>query len=74
MESDAGYGSDSGASEYWRDCGGQRKSIFYVNPAYSDILNVAPGKIIGRYMNQIEKDAALLEVLETQKPKRRENS
>ena len=46
--------------------------IFYVNPAYSDILNVAPGKIIGRYMNQIEKDAALLEVLETQQPKRSE--
>ena len=46
--------------------------IFYVNPAYSDILNVAPGKIIGRYMNQIEKDAALLEVLETHQPKRSE--
>lgn len=46
--------------------------IFYVNPAYSDILNVAPGKIIGRYMNKIEKDAALLDVLKTGKPKRSE--
>lgn len=46
--------------------------IFYVNPAYSDILNVAPGKIIGRYMNKIEKDAALLDVLKTGKPKKSE--
>lgn len=53
-------------------CVDKESRIFYVNPAYSDILKVAPGKIIGRYMNQIEKDAALLEVLETQQPKRRE--
>lgn len=46
--------------------------IFYVNPAYSDILNVAPGKVIGRYMNRIEKDAVLLEVLATRRGQKRE--
>lgn len=46
--------------------------IFYVNSAYSHILNIFPGKIIGRYMNVIEKDAALLHVLETRQSEKRE--
>lgn len=46
--------------------------IFYVNPAYSRILDVLPGKIIGRYMNKVEKNAALLQVLKTRRAEQRE--
>ena len=39
--------------------------IFYVNRAYEQILGVQAGKIIGRYLNQIEEGAGLLDVLRT---------
>lgn len=41
--------------------------IFFINEAYSKILGVAPGKILGRYMKDIEPEAALLDVLKTGK-------
>lgn len=46
--------------------------IFYVNPAYSKILNVPLPKIIGGYMKTIEKGAVLLNVLKTEKEETRE--
>lgn len=46
--------------------------IFYVNPAYSEILNVPPGKILGKDMHTIENSAHLLEVLHTGRPITRE--
>ena len=39
--------------------------IFYVNPAYSRILGVPAGKILGKNMHIIESGANLLEVLHT---------
>lgn len=42
-------------------------TIFYVNPAYTRLLGVPAGKIIGRKLTQVEPDAALLDVLSTQK-------
>lgn len=42
--------------------------IFYVNPAYTKILNVPAGKILGRYLNQVEPEAVLLSVLQTHQP------
>lgn len=42
--------------------------IFYVNPAYSRILGVPAGKILGKDMHIIENGANLLEVLHTGRP------
>lgn len=42
--------------------------IFYVNHAYERILGVQAGKTIARYMNTIEKNAKVLQVLKTQEP------
>ena len=39
--------------------------IFFVNKAYNKILDVQTAKIIGRYMNVIEPNAALLTVLKS---------
>lgn len=46
--------------------------IFYVNPAYTQILGVPAGKILGKNMHVVENGAALLEVLRTGKPITRE--
>lgn len=46
--------------------------IFYVNPAYSKILGVPAGKILGKDMHIIENGANLLEVLRTGRPITRE--
>jgi len=42
--------------------------IFYVNPAYTRILGVPAGKILGKNMHIIENSANLLEVLNTGEP------
>lgn len=42
--------------------------IFYVNPAYTRILGVPSGKILGKDMHIIENSAGLLEVLHTGTP------
>lgn len=42
--------------------------IFYVNPAYTRILGVPAGKILGKDMHIIENGASLLEVLHTGEP------
>ncbi len=42
-------------------------TIFYVNPAYTRLLGVPAGKIIGRKLSQVEPDAVLLDVLSTRK-------
>ena len=47
--------------------------VFYVNVFYGKILNVDPGKIIGRYLKDIEKDAELLNVLKSRTPMKVEN-
>lgn len=39
--------------------------IFYLNKAYTDILNVKPYKIIGKYIQQVEPDSYLTKVLES---------
>ena len=44
------------------------RRIFFVNKAYYHILGVPAGKVLGKYLNTIEPDAALLNVLETGKP------
>ncbi len=36
--------------------------IFYVNPAYGNILGINISKILGRYLSIIEPEAALLDV------------
>lgn len=41
--------------------------IFYVNPAYGNILGINISKILGRYLSIIEPEAALLDVLKTKK-------
>ncbi|MGL5435208.1 MAG: sigma-54 interaction domain-containing protein [Lachnospiraceae bacterium] len=41
--------------------------IFYANENYTDILDAPLGKIIGRDIRVIESEAALIEVIETQK-------
>jgi transcriptional regulator with PAS, ATPase and Fis domain len=41
-------------------------TIFYINPAYTRLLGVPGGKIIGRKLSDVEPDAALLDVLSTQ--------
>lgn len=38
--------------------------IFYVNQAYRTILGVALGRVLGRYLQQVEPDSALLTILE----------
>ena len=38
--------------------------IFYVNPAYNRILGVSLGKVLGRYLQQVEPGSALLTVLQ----------
>lgn len=40
-------------------------TIFYVNPAYTKVLGVPAGKIIGRKLTDVEPDAVLLDVLST---------
>ena len=47
--------------------------IFYVNEAYGRILNIQPGKIIGRLLEEIEGDAELLNVLRSKKAKKKNN-
>lgn len=47
-------------------------TIFYVNPAYTQILGVPAGKILGKNMHIVENGAALLEVLRTGQPIARE--
>lgn len=47
--------------------------IFYVNPAYTRILHVEAAKVLGRYMNLIEPDAALLQVVKTGEHMARDN-
>lgn len=42
--------------------------IFYVNPAYTRILGVPAGKILGKDMHIIESGASLLDVLHTGRP------
>lgn len=42
--------------------------IFYVNPAYTKILGVPAGKILGKDMHIVENGASLLEVLHTGTP------
>jgi len=42
--------------------------IFYANRNYTTILGVALGKIIGKNIQVIESEAALIQVLKTQKP------
>ena len=42
------------------DCNGR---IFYVNPAYTSLLGVAPNRIIGRNINKIEPDSYLSKAL-----------
>lgn len=46
--------------------------IFYANPAYTRILGVPVGKILGKNLNIIENGANLLEVLRTGNPITRE--
>lgn len=41
--------------------------IFYINAAYSRILGVPAGKILGKDLNKVENTAGLLEVLKTGK-------
>lgn len=48
--------------------------IFYVNPAYTRVLGVPAGKILGKNMHIIESGASLLDVLRTGKPVVRENN
>lgn len=45
----------------------EKGKIFYVNRAYFKILGVPLYKIIGKYIQHIEKDASILEVLKTRK-------
>lgn len=42
--------------------------IFYLNSRYSEILNIPQRKIIGKYIQDIEKDTELVKVLQSQKP------
>lgn len=42
--------------------------IFYVNEKYSEILSVPIGKILGRYMQDVEGNAAILDVLVKPEP------
>lgn len=42
--------------------------VFYLNQAYTDILNVKPYKIIGKYIQQVEPDSLLTRALTTRKP------
>lgn len=44
------------------------KRIFFLNKAYHHILGVPAGKILGKYLNTVEPDADLLNVLESGKP------
>lgn len=37
--------------------------IYYVNPAYTKLLGVPAGKVLGRYLQQVEPSAAMLEIL-----------
>lgn len=37
--------------------------IYYINPAYTKILGVTPGKVIGRYLQDVEPESALLTIL-----------
>lgn len=39
--------------------------IFYLNKAYTDILNVKPYKIIGKYIQEVEPDSFLTKVLQS---------
>jgi len=39
--------------------------IFYLNKAYTDILNVKPHKIVGKYIQKIEPESLMTKVLET---------
>lgn len=47
------------------DCQGK---IFYANKAYSKILGVPIGKIIGKQMEKVEPGAEIINVLRTRKP------
>lgn len=42
--------------------------IFYLNSRYSEILNIPQRKIIGKYIQDIEKDTELVKILKSQKP------
>ena len=37
--------------------------IYYINPAYTDILGVDAGKLVGRYLQKVEPQSALLTLL-----------
>lgn len=37
--------------------------IYYVNPAYTKLLGVPAGKVLGRYLQQVEPSAAMLDIL-----------
>ena len=49
-----------------------QKRIFFVNKAYHHILGVPAGKVLGKYLNTIEPDAQLLDVLDTGQPAKAE--
>ena len=53
------------------DTGGR---IFYLNSRYSEILNIPQRKIIGKYIQDIEKDTELVKVLKSQKPFEKEKT
>ena len=42
--------------------------IFYLNKAYTDILDVKPYKIIGKYIQDVEPDSYLTKVLQSHSP------
>lgn len=46
----------------------QTGRIFYASKKYTDILGVPLGRILGKNLQVIESEAALLQVLETKKP------
>lgn len=48
--------------------------IFYVNKKYTDILKVPINRVIGKYIHDIEKDASIINVLNTKKSLYRENN
>ena len=41
--------------------------VFYLNQAYLDILNAKPYKIVGKYIQQVEPDSLLTQVLTTRR-------